>query len=109
MDKKGKAGSKVGKFLEKKNRVKQILHNPQLANVKAVKNGRVYGFPVGAFWWERPSPESPLGFLWLTKQLYPQLMQDIDIKKETKYFYKTFFDYELSDEEFEAFLNPLQS
>ncbi len=109
LDKKNKAGSKVGKFLEKQDRVKQILENPQLANIKATKTGRVYGFPVGAFWWERPSPESPLGFLWLTKKLYPELMQDIDIKKETKYFYKTFFEYDLSDEEYETFLNPLQS
>ncbi|WP_035274757.1 ABC transporter substrate-binding protein [Desulfogranum japonicum] len=95
----------VSRLRGKKNRVQDILNNPQLTDIKAVKNKRVYEFPIGAFWWNRPSPEAPLGFLWLTKTLYPKLMVDIDMKKETKYFFKTFFDYELSDTEYNAFIN----
>lgn len=90
----------------KTNRIGNILGNPQLKDLKAVKTKRVYEFPIGAFWWNRPSPEAPLGFLWLTKTLYPELMADIDLKKETKYFFRTFFEYELSDEEYETFINP---
>ncbi|MBI9113099.1 ABC transporter substrate-binding protein [Maridesulfovibrio ferrireducens] len=93
------------RLLGKKNRVENVLNNPQLKDIKAVENKRVYEFPIGAFWWNRPSPEAPLGVLWLTKTLYPELMADIDMKKETKYFFKTFFDYELSDVEYESFIN----
>jgi len=92
----------------KSNRVKGIMENPQVKDIKAVRTGRVYEFPIGAFWWNRPSPEAPLGFLWLTKTLYPDLMADIDMKNETKYFFRTFFEYELDDKEYEAFLHPSQ-
>ncbi len=44
--------------------------------------------PIGAFWWDRPSPEAPLGFMWMATTLYPEYTKDIDLKKETKEFYK---------------------
>ena len=94
----------VAQRLKGKDRVKDILSDPQVQDIKAVKDKRVYEFPIGAFWWNRPSPEAPLGFLWLAKKLYPELMADIDMKQETKYFFKTFFGYELSDAEYEAFI-----
>lgn len=94
----------VAQRLKGKDRVKDILSNPQVKDIKAVKDKRVYEFPIGAFWWNRPSPEAPLGFLWLTKTLYPQLMADIDMLQETQYFFKTFFGYDLSEAEYEAFI-----
>ena len=83
-----------------------VKNNPQFTNVKAVKNNQVYDCPIGAFWWDRPSPESPLGIMWLAKTLYPKECADIDLAKETKEFYKTFYHYDLSDEEVYDILNP---
>ncbi|MCR6546551.1 hypothetical protein NVS47_13695 [Dehalobacterium formicoaceticum] len=54
-------------------------------------------------WWDRPSPEAPLGFNWLAQTLYPEEMQSVDLKQETQDFYRTFYDYELSEEEYNKF------
>jgi iron complex transport system substrate-binding protein len=74
-----------------------------------VKENAVYCCPVGAFWWDRPSPEAILGIMWLAKTLYPKAMSDIDIKKETKWFFERFYKYSLTDKEYESFgveINP---
>ncbi len=94
----------VSRTLGQADKVAGILKDPQLRDLKAVRSGRVHEFPIGAFWWNRPSPEAPLGFLWLAKTLYPELMADIDLKKETVDFFKTFYGYELSDAEYESFI-----
>lgn len=81
----------------------EILGDDRIQQMTAVKNGEVYSCPIGAFWWDRPSPESPLGFMWLAKTLYPAYTQEIDLKKETKDFYREFYNYKLSDEEYQSF------
>lgn len=81
----------------------QILDDERISKLKAVEEKQVYQFPIGGFWWDRPSPESPLGFMWLAKTVYPEYTKDIDLKKETKEFFKEFYDYTLSDEEYESF------
>jgi len=88
--------------------VNDILGDSQLQNINAIKNKQVYEVPIGTFWWDRPSPESVLGFMWLAKTLYPEETKNIDLKKETSDFYKTFFNHDLSDAEYEAFLNPVR-
>lgn len=77
--------------------------NPRMRNVKAVKDNRVYPCPVGAFWWDRPSPEAILGIMWLARTLYPERMKGLDMKKETVSFYKRFYDYDLSGGEYVSF------
>ena len=81
----------------------EIKKDPRLKDLTAIKNNAVYDYPLGAFWWNRPSPEAPLGFIWLAKTLYPEETRDIDLKAETKKFYKEFYKYELSDKEYESF------
>lgn len=84
----------------------EIQNDVQLANLLAVKQSQLYTPPVGAFWWDRPSPDAILGFMWLAKTLYPTEFIDLDIKEETKNFYSQFYNYELTDEEVQSFLNP---
>ena len=80
-----------------------IINDERIQDLDVIKNNEVYSFPIGGFWWDRPSPEAPLGFMWLAKTLYPEYTKGIDLKKETKEFYSTFYDYQLSDEEYESF------
>jgi iron complex transport system substrate-binding protein len=87
---------------------KDILTNPQLSGLSAIKNGQVYNVPNGGFWWCRPSPESPLGFLWLAKTLYPDTFADVDLKSEMKTFFKKFYRYDLSDQDAEMILSVNQ-
>ncbi|MEL7564256.1 MAG: ABC transporter substrate-binding protein [Dehalobacterium sp.] len=80
-----------------------LLGDDRIKDIKAIKNKEVYECPIGAFWWDRPSPEATLGFLWLAKTIYPEYTQDIDLKQQTKDFYKEFYNYDLSDEEYTSF------
>ncbi|MDD2568308.1 MAG: ABC transporter substrate-binding protein [Clostridia bacterium] len=80
-----------------------LLGDDRIQDIKAIKNKAVYECPIGGFWWDRPSPEATLGFLWLAKTLYPEYTQDINLEKETKDFYKEFYKYDLSNEEYTSF------
>lgn len=80
-----------------------LLSDERIQDVTAIAQGEVYQCPIGAFWWDRPSPESPLAFMWLAKTLYPEYTQDIDLEGETKAFFQQFYQYELSDEEYASF------
>lgn len=88
---------------DRPNRAENILKNPKLQSVKAVKEHAVYSCPIGTFWWDRPSPEAILGILWLATTLYPETMAEIDIKEETRHFFAKFYGYQLADTEYKAF------
>ncbi len=74
--------------------------------VRAVKEDRVYVNPKGLFLWCRETTEEALQFLWLAKTLYPEAFRDIDMAKETKYFYKTFYRIDLTEKDVQMFLHP---
>ncbi len=81
-----------------------ILKDERIQGITAVKNGAVYSSPQGAMGWDVPSPEVPLGFMWFAKVLYPEYMAEFDIEAETREFYKTFYEYELMDEDYSAMM-----
>ncbi len=82
-----------------------LKKNRSITNLKAIKNNLLLEAPVGSFWWDRPSPESILGIMWVAKKLYPDELADLDIQKETKYFFKKFYNYNLTTDEFNNFFN----
>ena len=82
-----------------------LYGDERIADLTAIKNKDVYVAPTCGFWWDRPSPESPLAFMWLAKILYPEYTQSIDLKAETKAFCSEFYGYELSDAEYESFFS----
>ncbi|WP_446897371.1 ABC transporter substrate-binding protein [Clostridium sp. LBM24168] len=82
-----------------------LLKDPVLQKTSAVKSKRIYFNPFGAFYWDRYSAEEALQVQWAAKILYPDKFSNIDIIKETRYFYKTFFDYDLSNEEANKIIN----
>lgn len=49
----------------------EVYANPLFADVTAVKNHRVYQFPLGGYRWDPPSHESPLSWKWLAMLLHP--------------------------------------
>jgi iron complex transport system substrate-binding protein len=83
-----------------------IKSDPSWSSIKAVKEEKVYVNPKGMFYWCRETTEEALQFLWVAKTVYPEYFTDIDMAEETKYFYKTFYGYDLTDEDIELFLNP---
>lgn len=80
-----------------------IRTEPAYRQVEAVASGQVHGAPVGGFWWDRPSPEAILGILWLSRILYPEQLQDVDLEQETRLFFDRFYGHALSDDEYRLF------
>jgi iron complex transport system substrate-binding protein len=75
-----------------------IASSSKWSEIEGVKNRKVFQMPIGISRWGHPgSLETPLATLWTAKTLYPEFFGDIDIQKELRYFYKTFFNYDLSE------------
>ncbi|MFV0482385.1 MAG: ABC transporter substrate-binding protein [Campylobacteraceae bacterium] len=87
--------------------IKRIYADPIFSSLNAVKNKKVFGNPSGVFNWDRYSSEQALQILWAAKTIQPKLFNHIDIKEETKEFYKRWLDYDLSDDEFGYMLKGL--
>lgn len=102
----GVVGSSVDYRKNIRNEVKdQIMHDKSWKQTSAVKNKKVVINPDGTFSWDRYSAEEALQIQWVAKILYPELFKDVDIIKETKWFYRTFFEYDLTDREVAQILN----
>lgn len=85
--------------------IDQILSDKAWQQVNALKNNKVYFNPDGAFYWDRYSAEEALQIQWAAKIINPDKFQNIDIVKETRNFYKTFLNYDLSEEEANKIIN----
>lgn len=83
--------------------VNDLLGDEALKDMKAIQNGEVHLCPIGGFWWDRPSPEAPLAFIWLAQTVFPGYFDDIDLEQETVDFFKRFYGYDLTDEEYRSF------
>jgi iron complex transport system substrate-binding protein len=75
-----------------------VLNDKKWSKVPAVVNKEVFISPDGVFRWDHSS-EVPLLIMFFAKKLHPNLFPDLDLVTETKYFYKTFYRYELTDDE----------
>lgn len=85
--------------------VEKIMSDPAWAELKAVKNKRVYSNPKGAFAWERYGVDAALQPQWCAQVLYSDLFTDFSIKDEVKKFYSEFLGYNLSDDEAQMILD----
>lgn len=76
------------------------------SGLTAVKNGRIYKYPIGTYYWFPPSSDAPLSIMWVAKNLYPNLFEDIDMNQMTKDYYSKFYGIELTDNQLESIFNP---
>ena len=94
----------VGTAPNQQNR-QAILDDPRWREIQAVKDGKVFANPSGAYLWDRHSAEAALQVLWAAKLLHPAEFAGLDVSKETKLFYARFFHHELTDAEVASILN----
>lgn len=92
-------------FIDGKPSLSKMMKDTSWKELKAVKSNKVFISPNGVFAWSRLGAETVLQLQWVAKTLYPDKFQSLDINKETKYFYKTFFDYQLTDGQVAKILN----
>lgn len=69
-----------------------IYNNAQVADVSAIKNGRVYALPEAG--WDFSSPRALFAIEWLATKLYPERFDGVDIEAEADAFYQAVFGAE---------------
>ncbi len=82
-----------------------VTEDSRWQNIKAVKEHQVYDIPTQPFnWFDRPpSINRFIGLKWLANLLYPEYVS-LNMKNETKKFYKLFYHVELSDQDVDKLL-----
>lgn len=76
-----------------------LAANPAWAKITAVKQHHIFYNPDGAFLWDRYGAEEALQIQWAAKVMHPAQFKYINIDHETKYFYKNFLNYSLTNQE----------
>lgn len=84
--------------------VEDILSNPSLATLKAVKDKKVYKMPTYIVSWDTPVPESFLGTMWIANKIYPQEVA-FDMEKEIKEFYLEVYSFKIPQEDLKKLLD----
>lgn len=70
-----------------------VLADPELARLEAVKNGAVYAMPKGFEAWDSPVPSGVLGTLWLASELHPQAYAPAQYAEAAKTLYETYYGF----------------
>ncbi len=74
--------------------LEELLNDPALSGINAIKNKRVYIMPSGYESWDSPVPSGILGAFWLVSVLHPELFSSENLAKEVNYFYETFYGFD---------------
>ena len=85
--------------------IKSMLkENSKWSTIKAVKENSLYRVPAGVFFIDKGTTTTLLT-MWMAKTLHPELFLELNMIEEIKYYFKNFYDYDLSDEDAQNVLN----
>ena len=70
-----------------------VLADPELAALDAVKNGRVYTMPAAFEAWDSPVPSGVLGALWLACELHPDAYARERYVSAATELYETYYGF----------------
>ena len=70
-----------------------VLGDPELAGLDAVKNGRVYAMPTAFEAWDSPVPSGVLGALWLASELHPEAYAREQYVSAATELYTTYYGF----------------
>lgn len=73
----------------------EVMADPNLAGVTAVKNGAVYNMPAGLEAWDSPVPSGVLGMQWMLATLHPDVYSLDELVADATDFYKTFYGFDM--------------
>jgi len=80
-----------------------FLKNPIYADLKAVKNHRIYKVPVGGDHWDAPNQEFPLAWEWFTRTLHPELLEG-SIRDSVKAAFPMLYGHTPTDKQLDMIL-----
>lgn len=69
----------------------ELKADPQWQALRAVQDGKLYGFPGDFYSWDQPDTRWILGQMWLAKTLHPELFTVLDLQAELGEFYRTLY------------------
>lgn len=72
--------------------VAQLKTDQNWSALNAVKNSKIYPFPVDFLSWDQADPRWSLGLTWLATKLQPQIFSTVDMTAEVTAFYKTIYN-----------------
>ncbi|WP_299030509.1 ABC transporter substrate-binding protein [uncultured Campylobacter sp.] len=82
----------LGKVANREKEAAELKSNPQLANLSAVKEDKIYMMPEYAKAWSYPTAEAmALGEWWLAMKLYPKHFDEAEFNKKVEEFYQKFY------------------
>lgn len=76
-----------------------IYSDPVWSELKAVKNGKLVASPYVFDVWPKSGVESIVNYKWAFATIYPEYAADMDMEQEIKDFFKTYFNYSITDDE----------
>ena len=75
------------------------------SQLRAVKLNHVVRNPSGVFPWDRYGTEVALQILWAARLFHPDLFPDVNMVRQTRDFYRQFFDYPLTESQAKRILD----
>ncbi len=84
--------------------IKTLKTDTQWQGLRAVKQGKLYGFPRDYYSWDEPSPRWILGLTWLASQIYPDRFASVNMEQEVRTFYREM--YNLDDAAYQKHIQP---
>ena len=84
--------------------VATLKEDAQWKTLRAVQNGKLYGFPKDLYSWDQPDTRWVLGLQWLATVLYPERLKPETLMPAVQEFYQ--FAYGLDAQNFEASIKP---
>lgn len=85
--------------------IASLKADPQWSELKAVKDGKIFGFATDVYSWDEADTRWILGLMWMADKLHPDLFPTLDIKSEAQNFYQTL--YGMDKATFESKIVPL--
>lgn len=74
---------------------REVAADKNLADVRAVRDGRVYNMPAGFEAWDSPVPSGVLGMLWMVSTLHPEVYPLKAFAADAADFYRTFYGFDM--------------
>lgn len=81
----------------------KLYSDPIFQDLTAVEQRQIYAFPVGGDRWEAPVAESPLGWMWLSELLHPEIF-DWPLKAEISAAHQLLYDHQPNPDSFARML-----
>lgn len=88
------------------NLFKNDIEGNDWSRVRAVRDGKVYKFPLGMYRWFAPTSDTPLVLKWMAQKNHPELFANLDMEEEVRTYYQRFYHLDLSDQDISQIFNP---